>query len=811
MRAGSPDACPEPFTVCVDECVDTAHDARHCGGCDDACDPGMVCGDGACALSCPTGQTICSELCVDTDVDTANCGSCDSPCDPGEICNGSGECALSCQAGLEECGGVCTDTDSSQNHCGACDAPCDAGEICDGSGQCALSCQAGLIDCGGTCIDPLTNNAFCGAAGDCQASPGETCGPGFTCDGTGFCALTCQPGLIDCGGTCVDPATDDAFCGAEGDCQANPGEVCAPGFNCNGAGVCDLSCQNGLIECGGTCVDPLTDNAYCGASGACQANDGTTCAAGFKCNGAGVCALSCQAGLIQCAGNCIDPSVSRPFCGATAGCVGYDSCSFAEACVSGSCQPLEVEETAGCATNQRLWVTRPSSAQAMGTRLETHGITGHANGDITLVGNVTGTVTFNGGSPQAFTIVGTSGDGFLLQLDGNGTPLWGVRVAGANDNQISDVFALPDGAMIVTGFINGTTTFNPGTANEITLTTPTNNYDSFVARVEPNGTFSWVRKSEGLGYDFGEHVRVRADGKIAVTGRFQSSPLTFGAGEPNETQLISSLPDHEVFLAVYEPDGSIDWAISASGPGGNETAGAPEWLSDGSLAITGGFNNSFTFSSTTGAGGTLVGGTERRMFVARYADDGTFLWARVPSGQSLGYSVDQAPDGSIAVYTLGEVGVLFGVGEPGQTAATATAEHLARYDSNGQLISLQYLGFASEPQVMVIAPNGSVVHTGFFIVNATFADESGTPTTFTAVNSNDGYVACADVGGQTYWARHAGGNQQDRPNAAAVMPNGDVVVAGYFWDSITFDPGTGEAQTLTESSFSDTFVARYRP
>jgi hypothetical protein len=105
-------------------------------------------------------------------------------------------------------------------------------------------------------------------------------GCGDTAEGEPGCAT----GLIDCNGSCVDPATDNTYCGASGDCQGdNAGTTCDSGENCDG-GTCALSCESGMIDCNGTCVDPATDNTYCGASGDCQgSNAGTTCASGEAC------------------------------------------------------------------------------------------------------------------------------------------------------------------------------------------------------------------------------------------------------------------------------------------------------------------------------------------------------------------------------------------------------------------------------------------------------------------------------------------------------------------------------------------------
>jgi hypothetical protein len=146
---------------------------------------------------------------------------------------------------------------------------------------------------------------------------------------------------VNCGGKCIDPLTDRAFCGAANACTgAEAGTQCGSGQVCS-AGACAVSCQAGLVNCRGKCVDPMTDRAFCGASNACTgAEGGTQCLAGEVC-AAGVCALSCQAGLVNCGGKCIDPLIDRTFCGASGACAGATAgraCSSLEACLSGTCQ-----------------------------------------------------------------------------------------------------------------------------------------------------------------------------------------------------------------------------------------------------------------------------------------------------------------------------------------------------------------------------------------------------------------------------------------------------------------------------------------
>jgi hypothetical protein len=150
----------------------------------------------------------------------------------------------------------------------------------------------------------------------------------------------CPKGFALCGGTCVDPLSNLTFCGASGDCQgSNAGAACASGEVCS-AGTCDLTCQSGLVECGGTCVDPQTSLAHCGASGSCAGSSaGTACKSGEICS-AGACTLSCQSGLVACGGVCTDPQSSSAYCGASGSCAGSSAgtaCKSGEVCKSGTC------------------------------------------------------------------------------------------------------------------------------------------------------------------------------------------------------------------------------------------------------------------------------------------------------------------------------------------------------------------------------------------------------------------------------------------------------------------------------------------
>src|SRR5438270_876686 len=84
---------------------------------------------------------------------------------------------------------------SAADHCGLCETSCQACNVCSG-GQCALTCQQGLTNCSGTCVNLQTDLGNCGQCG-------AGCAAGQVCSG-GKCALSCQAGLSVCNGTCVN-------------------------------------------------------------------------------------------------------------------------------------------------------------------------------------------------------------------------------------------------------------------------------------------------------------------------------------------------------------------------------------------------------------------------------------------------------------------------------------------------------------------------------------------------------------------------------------------------------------------------------
>lgn len=393
-----------------------------------------------------------------------------------------------------------------------------------------------------------------------------------------------------------------------------------------------------------------------------------------------------------------------------------------------------------------------------------------------------------------------------------GSLLWARRAGGAGYDFGAGVDVCSDGSLVVTGCFEDGATFGPGEANETSLAT-TGWRDIFLARYAPDGSLSWAEGTEGTSMNGSGGLAALSDDSAVITGRFQSS-LTFAPGASGETTLTSA-GLHDIFLAKYDPGGTLVWAKRVGGTGSDYAYGIAA-LSDDSVAVTGFFVGTVVFGQGDPTQTTLVSAGGGDAFVARYNSDGTLAWAKRAGGANsvAGFDVAALPGDSIAV--TGEFGgaATFGAGEPGQTVLTSAGMDdifVARFGADGSLAWAKRAGGPDDDggSGVTTLTSGSVAVVGGFAGTATFGQGEANEASLTSLGMNDVFVARYGPGGTLAWVKKAGGIGYDYGAGVAALPWDFVVITGFYESTATFGYGGGNETTLASAGSNDIFVAEY--
>ena len=272
-------ACKTPgYVSCNGRCIDPTTSSDYCGA-NEYCEGYEVCRDNQ---SCQAGK------CIDKSEQPKDCNP---PCEADQTCQ-NGKCVEKAEAPKD-----CTDSDwkCESNKLLKCqDGKWESVETCPENTQCNAetgSCQK--TDSPKTdCLD--TEHLF---ANKCEADDETHCGS-HTNDCTKLSGWK--------KGNCIDKT-----CFAE---ECNAGYHLASLYDNNNHEI--TSCEEDTHGACGSVNTKCGDNEVC-TNGECQEN--------------------CKPGEVICGGSCINPMTSNNFCGADASCSSYLACSEFETCSNGQC------------------------------------------------------------------------------------------------------------------------------------------------------------------------------------------------------------------------------------------------------------------------------------------------------------------------------------------------------------------------------------------------------------------------------------------------------------------------------------------
>ena len=341
------------------------------------------------------------------------------------------------------------------------------------------------------------------------------------------------------------------------------------------------------------------------------------------------------------------------------------------------------------------------AVQAGGSSIDVgSGIAIDCDGNSYVTGSFTGTATFG-----TFTLISAgSNEIFIAKLNDNGDWLWVKQVVSTGDDQGVGITVDCNGNSYVTGFFNSTATL--GT---VTLTS-LGSGDIFIAKLDTNGNWLWVKQAGGVEDDSGQGIAVDCNGNNYVTGLFRDI-ATFGT----ITLTAPGFLTPQIFVAKLDTNGNWLWAVQA---GGSSTDIGQKISVDreGNSYVTGSFAGTATFGTIT-----LTSLGFENIFIAKLNSSGSWIWAVRAGGSNNdrgnGISVDC--NGNSYVTGSFDGTVTFGV----VTLTSSSVDiFISKIDANGNWLWTVKAGGTSFDNGYGISVdcNGNSYVTGTFIGTATF-------------------------------------------------------------------------------------------
>jgi prepilin-type N-terminal cleavage/methylation domain-containing protein/uncharacterized delta-60 repeat protein len=376
-------------------------------------------------------------------------------------------------------------------------------------------------------------------------------------------------------------------------------------------------------------------------------------------------------------------------------------------------------------------------------------ITYLSDGSSVITGGFNETATFGEapGTVQSLTSTG-SNDIFIAKYNPNGSLAWAKKAGGTSFEYGYGITSLSDGSSVVTGIFNGTATFGEAPGTVVNLTSTGRN-DIFIAKYNPNGSLAWAKKAGGTSFEYGYGITSLSDGSTVITGEFEGT-ATFGEA-PGTVQSLTSTGRNDIFIAKYNPNGSLAWAKKAGGTSFEYGYGITS-LSDGSTVITGGFNETATFGEAPGTVVNLTSAGSYDIFIAKYNPNGSLAWAKKAGGTSFEYG----------------------------SGITSLSD-------------------------------GSTVITGGFNGTATFGEAPGTVVNLTSAGSYDIFIAKYNPDGSLAWAKRAGGENYEVAYGIAIREDEQSFgIVGYTDGGlVTFGPGDPGEIVLDYGTDWGGFITQY--
>jgi hypothetical protein len=388
----------------------------------------------------------------------------------------------------------------------------------------------------------------------------------------------------------------------------------------------------------------------------------------------------------------------------------------------------------------------------------------------------------------------------------NPTFEWAKQMGGTGYGRPASITTDNNGDIYTTGHFENTVDFDP---NAVTRNLTSNgSHDIFIQKLSADGSLIWVKQMGGEGSDVGRAITTDDNGNVYTTGTF-SGTVDFDPGI--ETTNLISKSVHSSFIQKLFNNGNLNWVKRIGGQKDDVLCLAIATDLSGNVYTTGSFYETVGFGEGTkmiylnSAGWADI-------FIQKLDSTGALLWTKQMGGTDFesGTSITTDIDGN--VYTTGYFNGTVDF-DPGAEKANLTSNgdndiFIQKLDAGGNFLWVKQMGGAGSDNATSITTdiNGNVYTTGYFYETVDF-NPGDVTANLTSKGNNDIFIQKLNAEGDFRWVKQMGGSSNDYSESITTDARGNVYTAGYFYDTVDFDPG-GETANLISNGSSDIFIQK---
>jgi hypothetical protein len=430
-------------------------------------------------------------------------------------------------------------------------------------------------------------------------------------------------------------------------------------------------------------------------------------------------------------------------------------------------------------------------------------------GNIYVTGFFSDTADFDPGI-GTFTLASTGNeDVFFAKYDNNGSFIWAKNIGGSGRDYGYSIQLDALGNILLCGSFENTVDFDPGGA--VVNLSSNGNSDVFLAQYDNTGNFTWAIRVGGSTNDVAQALKVDASGNVVLLGYF-SGTVDFDPSPTNTVNLVSPGIFLDAFIAKYNNNGEYLFAKRLGG-NGNDVAYSLQLDAGGNIYAGGTFQGTADFDPGPGTSNLFsAGGTD--VFLAKYDDNGNYLWAKGFGGSGdercNALALDGAGNEYMSGYFSGTADFDPGPATMNLVSAGNYDVFLLKCDNDGNFDWARGFGGTGNDIGMTLQSNADGIYLAGTFEGTVDFDPGPSTSNNTAAGQTDLFISRFDHSGNVNRSSRIGSISSSVYVHSLLLDAGaNLYIAGRFQGFTDFDVVGGNSAYLSSIGHYNAFMAKY--